>query len=271
MSKMDDSFFRINLNRDSDFIVYSKNNLLFLPDCITLNTIDVIENPSFCSKLLAVKFSTEKRIVNAFLHSANFLSLHSPSIDCNSSNLTIFVNGSRIMRRNNVVRLDEHFFQQTPIHFEYFRVDFDNSFIHNLDYIEDLNVVETVKEFTQLNQINNEHFLTQSDFTGFINPLSGLERFSEFLSQNLFWSILIGIFTLLFVALITILLYKLPCSRICTCCIQFLTPRYTRVWQSLSRCCKRKPNVEQSADQSVPERNEVIEPIELNTYRNISL
>ena len=159
IQRLDDSFVTISLDRNQSFVVYSKNGALILPDCHRIQEFTIIEAPSDCFKHLAITFTYKSKLLPAFYHSKNFLIQHSHLVDCRFTNLSVYLDKLFVSRINNSVSVKEHNLIPTSVPYHLYRLEMDNSFNHDLEIIDNLDIIDTMRDLANFKITDSSHLV----------------------------------------------------------------------------------------------------------------
>ena len=94
-------FFTINDRTSNELIVYSYNNKLTIPTCVTVSNVTIIKATGKCYKDMAVSFYVNNKKINGFLTEDLIIVLKSSQTDCDSNFKIIQLNETTNLQMEN--------------------------------------------------------------------------------------------------------------------------------------------------------------------------
>ena len=75
-AKMEDKFMKFQDFYGNEAVLYSSHNTIFIPSCVDLTEIDVLEETKICYQDIPVQFNNNNRTISAFLSTDNIKSVN---------------------------------------------------------------------------------------------------------------------------------------------------------------------------------------------------
>ena len=108
-SKLVDEFFTINDFNGNSAILYSDEGRIFVPKCIKINEINIIEETKYCYKDIAIQIYQDNTTINAFLTQDKILRATSKKQTCRNNYQNIHLKDSNqlIVKQGNKITIEE--------------------------------------------------------------------------------------------------------------------------------------------------------------------
>ncbi|CAF1127347.1 unnamed protein product [Brachionus calyciflorus] len=153
LASIENSFHSIYDFIGNKLVIYSKNNVLFIPTCYKVQEIEILQTNS-CFVDTPVQVSVNNKTINAFLTNNNFIKSFSNNINCKKVNKRIILPSTKLalvrvgnnikeFKLNNVIVQD--------IKLDHFNFSSLNYFHHK----EIVQGYDFVKEFHDISEVND--------------------------------------------------------------------------------------------------------------------
>ena len=108
-AKLDDEFFIFNDLNGNEAILYSDMSRVFVPSCVLINEIDVIEKTDKCYKDIAVRVKINNETINAYLTTDKIIKTTSKVVACVNNDHIIHLKATHriIIRRGNSISIEK--------------------------------------------------------------------------------------------------------------------------------------------------------------------
>ena len=226
----EDKFFRIKDFKNNEIILYASNHNAFLPQCRTINEIEIITPHKNCFEDIPIRFkSKNNKTINAYLAEDRFIRLISKTKECEYSfkfyPLKIN-NSSYIKKHGNEIKLEKRKYNE--------KINLGLYKPHKLNYFhaeiitEGFDAISEFEKITKVTEINGDYLVIPSKLTEIEaeNAKSIVEaaQYTNTLIKRISATISVCIFS---AALITL-----------ACCISKIKTMYTKKCD----CCIRNNN-----------------------------
>ena len=158
-TKLDDEFFSFTDINGNEAILYSDMSRVFVPHCIKVEEIEILEETENCYKDFAVRAKVKNETINAFLTNDKIIRTTSKVTTCKNHHQLIHLQKSHrvIKMRNNRITIEP------DEHYVHLKVNILDANISKINYHHDdaiINSVEIIKKVANISKIveNNHEF-----------------------------------------------------------------------------------------------------------------
>jgi len=175
-SKIDDEYFKINDFNGNEAILYSDQGLIYVPQCLNINQIEIINETKNCFKDIPIKTQIKNRTIIAFLTQDKIIRLFSKEQSCNNNKLTIHLNNKTIVKENNkVIIKNEEIHDKIDINIQWYNISKINHMVkHDEIIINSINLLNESFSLTTKNEIEGILHVMNDDKTDSTNIVSSL-------------------------------------------------------------------------------------------------
>ena len=106
-SRLDDEFFEITNNKGKVAIIYIRHGVLYIPECVEIREVHVLENVQECFREIQVRFKHREVEKVGFMDSLNIIRDVATEISCKENSDIIFSGKNWIQRRGKQVYFRE--------------------------------------------------------------------------------------------------------------------------------------------------------------------
>ena len=140
-SKLDDEFFTFNDFNGNEAVLYSDQGRIFVPSCVAVEEIDVVEKTNACYRDFPVKIRIGNRTVNAFMTNEKIIKVTSKKASCKNNYQNVHLTNTHrmLVKMGNLTTLE-----------------YDDVFMHLTFNLQTVNV-------TKLNFMHDENILNSVD------------------------------------------------------------------------------------------------------------
>jgi hypothetical protein len=180
-SKLDDEFFTFNDFNGNEAILYSDQSRIFIPTCVDIDHIDVVEETEKCYKDFPVKFIYHNNTINAFLTHEKIIKMTSKIVSCKNNYLNIHLKMThRILSKeeNKTIIEDDR-------RYRHIQINLQNTNLTKINYKHDTHIINSInlmKKFTNITEHKENHghvYIYQDDNTEIRNELLTLRTHVE--------------------------------------------------------------------------------------------
>jgi hypothetical protein len=153
-AKIDDKFFTFTDFYGNEVVLYSNQNTIFIPSCMHVPYINIIEQTKACYEDFPIAFNYDNKTVNAFLTTDNIIRATSKQIPCENLKQHIFLKqGTRILqKRGYKITLEStRGYQKIKLNLQEQNLGRIN-FLHNYHIIQSVNILKQFQEITTIQE-----------------------------------------------------------------------------------------------------------------------
>ena len=164
-SKLDDEFFIFNDFNGNEAILYSDEGRIFVPQCFTIQEVDIVEQTTHCYKDIPVQIKIKNKTINSFMTSEKIIKSTSKVVSCQNNYMNVHLKESKriIIKQENQVHLEEdNKFIQMKFNLQMANLSFIN-FYHDDRIVNSINIIKKVANISSLEE-NVGHFYILNDF-----------------------------------------------------------------------------------------------------------
>ena len=174
IASIDDTFHTIFDFNGNEMYVYSKNNILIIPSCAKIESIN-IRDSNECYVDLPVSIELRNQSINLFLTKNNFLRSTSRIIDCDLINDRIILRSfkhaiKRIGKTNKLLELKNII--EEEIYYDRTNVSILN-FNHHSEIVNGYDFLKDFKDLSSTNDIDGNFYSLPNDFVESTHDLIG--------------------------------------------------------------------------------------------------
>jgi hypothetical protein len=115
-SRLDDEFFEVSNNKGKNAILYIRNGMIFVPECVEVDSIQIIEDSNECFKSIMIKFHAKQVEKIGYIDSANIIRDVAKEVSCKENSEVVVAGGKWFQRvKNTIVVRDKNEFKWTSI------------------------------------------------------------------------------------------------------------------------------------------------------------
>ena len=164
-TKMDDEFFLFNDFNGNEGILYSDDGRIFIPECMIIEEIEIIEKTEQCYKDIPVQLEYKNNTLNLFLTQERIIKSTSKIAPCTNNNQNIYLPLSQrvLLKKDNIVTFVE------DNQFIHLKFNLQNTNITTINFNHDdkiVNSINVVKKMADISEIEEENgvFHIMNDF-----------------------------------------------------------------------------------------------------------
>ena len=155
-SKLDDEFFKLSDFNGNEAILYSDESRIFIPQCQSIDSLELINSTTNCYKDIPVKISIQNKSINAFLTQDKIIRLASKLTNCKNNKINILLSDNQLLiKEGNIIFIHkEQPFTSLEMNLQTFNVSKIN-FMTNHDSIilNSINMLNETFSLTAKNEI----------------------------------------------------------------------------------------------------------------------
>ena len=102
-SRLDDEFFEVTNNKGKSAIIYIRHGVLYVPECVEIHEVHVIETVQECFRGIQVRFKNKEVEKVGFIDSLNVIRDVAREVSCNENSDIVFSGKNWIQRRGKEV------------------------------------------------------------------------------------------------------------------------------------------------------------------------
>jgi hypothetical protein len=163
----DNMFFEVTMLDSTSVIVFSKDSVLYLPRCFTVNQFEIHDDSSFCYEDIPASLVVNDTKIKAFLSKDGFLRPVSRQIPCRMANLVFKVPGMNfkieqkgstyaLTRQENVKGISFH---PNNINIS------DINFKHHMEQIPGIDITDTIQDLNKVKEVNGDFYILPNHAT----------------------------------------------------------------------------------------------------------
>ena len=164
-TKLDDEFFLFNDFNGNSAILYSDEGQIFIPQCIKISEINIIEESSKCYKDIPIQIILNNKTLNVFLTQDRIIRTNSKLNTCKNNFQSIYLQNSNrlIIKRGNKVSIEiENRYTQLKFNLQSFnltKLNFkhDNLSFSNINFIKKIANITSNQEFAGVFHTSDTH------------------------------------------------------------------------------------------------------------------
>ena len=154
-TKLDDEFFKFTDFHGNEAVLYSDQGRIFIPQCMKIESIDVITETKYCYKDFPVRIVIKNETINAFLTSEKIIKTTSKKVSCNNHHENIHLKESKriLSKQKNKIILEKDD-KYTHIKFNLQQLNVTEiNFKHDENILNSVNIIEKVSDLTKVDEI----------------------------------------------------------------------------------------------------------------------
>ena len=175
-SKLDDEFFTFNDFNGNEAILYSDEGRIFIPQCVEIKEIDVIEETKKCYKDFPVIFQNNNNTIHGFITQEKILKTTSKIIPCKNNFQNIHLKNTKrvlIKKENKTSIVEDSIYKHIYINLQNLNISKIN-FVHDEQIINSINIIKKVANISVINEdMGNFHVVDTKDSNN-INEIEDL-------------------------------------------------------------------------------------------------
>ena len=168
--KFENEFLRIKDANGNEIVLYTRDHMIFVPDCLPIIEVDIIDKTDYCYKDIPVIINLGNKTVNAFLKHDKLIQKTSEIVKCDTREKLMNIDNKLIKRTgNNIFIYDvSSKFKRIGLKLVNANLSLAN-FHHRSEIVEGLDFVEIIDKYTEVKDFNgkflvlpNEHLISIS-------------------------------------------------------------------------------------------------------------
>jgi hypothetical protein len=182
-SKTDDEFFTFVDFNGNEAILYSDDGKIYVPKCLDIQEIDILDNTKNCFKDFAVTFQYKNKTMSGFLTKEGIIKTTSKLVGCTNLKQTLFLrNSNRVMEKDqNRVSIKEAY--------DYIKLDFNlqHENVSRMNFEHDIDVMTGVDILGKTLQIvahSEDEVLLHTQVDSYHETKTDFENLRELLARN---------------------------------------------------------------------------------------
>jgi hypothetical protein len=224
-AKLENEFLKIYDRKNNPIILYTKNQIVYIPACIIIKEITIVSNTRNCYADIPIQLQFKNETKNAFLRHDNIITKTSKYFECELIKSFVNIENSnysiqRSKNTNNIIQQNDQYEFLNLIN-----TDFNYNFHHKQDIIESIDLRNIEEQFINSNEIDG-NFIISTDNDRSENllklPAEEFQHISEQIAHKTksffktIKTILLTLFLLfmLFVILVVLYCFKKPFCKI---------------------------------------------------------
>jgi len=193
-----------------ELVIFNYEHNLFVPKCHEIKRIEIIHEQNSCFKLFKVRFSYNRKFIDAFLLNNNLIIDAAEKTMCDRKFIYHYFKNENIIivDVNNTIQMFNNSRKNFQLKHDSFNIKSLN-FIHESEEIQGLNDLESVQLMIANNIVGNRGYMEVDEAIQWIEP-------NNYLNKYWIWTICLSIIFILIIVL-TILFFKYK-TKLQHCC-----------------------------------------------------
>jgi len=176
-SKIDDEFFVFSDFNGNDAVLYSDQGRIFIPQCVIIDEIQLINKTTLCYKDVPVIIKLQNKSINAFLTQERIIRMVSKQVSCVNNKQIIHVNSeTQIIKTENTIKLEKELqFRTVKFNLQNNNITKINfMFNHDQIIINSLNLIKDIMNVTMVDAEKGDVYIIRDSQSENENTFSDL-------------------------------------------------------------------------------------------------
>ena len=164
LKKFDNEFLRIRDANDREVVFYTADHMIFSPDCIPIQDVEIVDQTENCYKDILVIIKIGNKTVNAFLNHDKLIRKASELVTCDEKVSYLNIDEKLVKRTGNKIIITDvsKNFKRASLKFVNTNISYAN-FHHRPEIIEGVDFIDVIDKYTEVKDFNGKFLVLPSN------------------------------------------------------------------------------------------------------------